>query len=524
MVFVFVEPQPDIPLQLIQNKRVVVLDLDLGASLSSVVCAAASVFVIDHHTSTYQTLDAAYNQLAQCGYPQSRLQVYYHPTKEHSAASLTWKLVSRVESANFIVDETVHFTFEPEIPPQQPTSAVSNDNYPLLIRLVKMADTWTWDLEPNIHPREVFEAIQASRHLSTFAFIEQLHQQFSTIINVVDSPYYHSLMLHGSHILNYQDSLVKSIISKATVCSAMIQDNTTTALYTVLVVPTGGVLTSQIGHALRHLVAPKFESRAPMISFAVMWSYNAIRDEVYISLREPLPGIDLSFVAKHLVVPGRHEKAGGHEAAASLVVKGLMNLHQGFRPLLSFIGLNQPVHHARPSLPQQQQQQQSHTAIPTGFSVPHPTPQHVHPSFMSQSQSESYPYYIHTSHIDEFSGFSNTNSGVDVISSSSGSSVSSSSSTCSAAATTPAVQSSFKILKRTVIDSGSSSNTESKSGEYQTPRSQSPQSSHHFTSRYQHKAIPLQQSQHVSYAAVSQGRRSQYHYSGDPSVSSNSST
>ena len=55
-VFVFVKPQEAIPLELVAGRKVLILDLDLGPGLASIIRVAEHTTLLDHHESSNQTI------------------------------------------------------------------------------------------------------------------------------------------------------------------------------------------------------------------------------------------------------------------------------------------------------------------------------------------------------------------------------------------------------------------------------------------------------------------------------------
>src|SRR5207237_1070823 len=56
VVFVFIQPNEDIPMELVKDKRILILDLDMGDKLIEIIDVAKCVLLSDHHDSTPITL------------------------------------------------------------------------------------------------------------------------------------------------------------------------------------------------------------------------------------------------------------------------------------------------------------------------------------------------------------------------------------------------------------------------------------------------------------------------------------
>lgn len=57
----------------------------------------------------------------------------------------------------------------------------------------------------------------------------------------------------------------------------------------------------------------------PEVHFAVMWSYNHDRNEVWASVRTNRPDVDLSRITPHILGAG---SGGGHPKAAGFMISG----------------------------------------------------------------------------------------------------------------------------------------------------------------------------------------------------------
>jgi len=122
-VFLFCNPNSSIPSELVENRTVLVCDVDLGTeNLCNVIEKASSVRLIDHHSGTEKSIEVCTSK-----YPEKFSYVFDKEINE-SAASLTWK------------------EFHPDSP------------IPPLVTAVQISDTWNFEQSP-MKVEDIMEAL-----------------------------------------------------------------------------------------------------------------------------------------------------------------------------------------------------------------------------------------------------------------------------------------------------------------------------------------------------------------------------
>lgn len=288
VVFAFTYPQPEIPRELIQNRRVLMLDLDAGDATEKLVDAAASVVHIDHH----KTGEAI---VARCraAFPDKYTAVFT-TAKTESAASLAWKY------------------FNPSLP------------IPDLVQYVQIADTWNWAQLHSVDVRAAKEAMYVYEHLASLPGVEALFQSWSP--NTTQS-----LVADGAAFKKHQDRTALANAKKSDVAYVRVASSTAApdVIMTCLVVNASPGTGTFVGNMQKQIVAPAHELSGTKIDLCAVWSYCLSADKIAVSLRGPGPDVDLSHVAANIrgdgVKPG-----GGHAAAAGFTVIGIENLRTVF--------------------------------------------------------------------------------------------------------------------------------------------------------------------------------------------------
>lgn len=283
VVFVFVPPGEGVPSKLIEDKRVIILDLDMGDALIDVVRAASSVLLCDHHDSTPLTI----NKHSAFLYEKSRHKffTYVNTSKSECGSTLAWRL-----------------THSAEIPP--------------LVQTVRIGDTWQWDEYPELQPRCVLKSLYLRRSFRSFPDIEDTFNNW-TVNFEID-------VQKGRAILEIESSLIEQTAKQCDLAFIQTTDNT---IYTVAYVQ-ANILQSEVGSAMKWYAEKRFNTP---IDFCATWKYISYKDIVFVSLRDPSPGINLSIVAR--TIKGSNGKGGGHESAAGFSFEGISNLPKFFQKI-----------------------------------------------------------------------------------------------------------------------------------------------------------------------------------------------
>lgn len=282
VIFVGVAPQTPIPAALVAGQRVVVIDVDLGASLMPVVEAAAETLVIDHHPS-------ARKYIVECAarHPE-KFGACFETDKSESGATLAWK------------------HFHPGTP------------VPDLVDIVRVGDTWSWG-GYWCDAQAVQLVMRQDKVLRNFGSITEAAEKMA------DRNYVLAVAEKGAQLLAYRDSIVSDIARKAEVF--YVTDGART--YRGLGVNNGHFV-SEVGNAIREEVAPAYEAASgTAIDFVFCWFHMPVEDKIIVSLRGPGEGIDLSVLAATVVGLGK-ENGGGHKPAAGFQILDLTNFWNVF--------------------------------------------------------------------------------------------------------------------------------------------------------------------------------------------------
>jgi hypothetical protein len=278
VVFVFVQPGESVPDKLVMNKRVLILDLDMGDALVAVVTAATSVLLVDHHASTPVTLHKHSELLFQKS--GNKFATYVNTSKSESGASLAWRL-----------------THSADIPP--------------LVQVVRIGDTWQWNDYPELHARHVLKALSAQRTFRSLQHIEGtfLHwdQNFKSYVE------------KGHAVSEYETSLVERIAEQ---CDLGFIETNDGKQYQIAYVQCN-VFISEVGAAMKVPAQKRF--KVP-IDFCATWKYIPHKDLVTVSLRDGGSDINLATIAR--TIKGSDGKGGGHDKAAGFCFTGIHNFHK----------------------------------------------------------------------------------------------------------------------------------------------------------------------------------------------------
>lgn len=278
VVFVFVQPSEGVPRKLIENKRVIVLDLDMGDALPPVVEAAAFVCLVDHHDSTSTTLHK-HSQLLYETY-RHKFATFVNTHKSESGASLSWKLTHSATPPPFV-------------------------------QIVRIGDTWQWQDYPELQARSVLKALHMRRTFRSFPDIEDTFQTWDQ--------QFQSYIHKGKSVADYETALVKQIAKQCDLGFIQTNDGT---VYTVAYTQ-ASVLHSEVGAMIRYYAQKRFKMP---IDICATWKYASFKGLVSISLRDGIPGINLAEVARN--IKDGNGKGGGHAPAAGFSFFGLENFHK----------------------------------------------------------------------------------------------------------------------------------------------------------------------------------------------------
>lgn len=276
VVFLFSQPNTSVPKELIENKRVLILDLDMGNGLVPIVGSAKHTTLVDHHDSTLFTLTKHEEFL------NGKEFVAYVDTKKcESGVTLTWKLI--------------HGT---KIPP--------------FLEVIRIGDNWQWYDSPHLHPQSVHKALHSNRCFRSFPDIESTYvhwnEQFVDHVKL------------GKTLLDCEMVMVKQVAKQTDLGFIQTNDN---IVYNVAYVQ-ANVRHSEIGSHMKFYAQQRFN--VP-IHFCATWKYVSHRSVVSVSLRNSDPGIDLSSIARNIM--GLEDGGGGgHSDAASFSFYGLENFHR----------------------------------------------------------------------------------------------------------------------------------------------------------------------------------------------------
>jgi oligoribonuclease NrnB/cAMP/cGMP phosphodiesterase (DHH superfamily) len=273
IVFVFLQPCMPVPKELVFNKKVLILDLDMGDNLVDVVSWSEYVTLIDHHISTQNTLNK-YNDKLYIDF-QRKFRTYVNTTVNESACTLTWKYFYQ-------------------------------DPIPEMLNIIRIGDNWQWDDDQDA--KHILKAMKLNRTFRSFYDLEIMYQNWYNEIN--------SLIQQGQIIEEYENKLITEIVEQAQIGQIIADDK----VYTIAYVQCN-VLHSEVGAALKDYVLRLFEVE---VQFCATWKYVSFNKTVSVSLRDADLGINLSTIAR--TVKGSNGKGGGHCGAASFVILGLENL------------------------------------------------------------------------------------------------------------------------------------------------------------------------------------------------------
>ncbi|CAH6420011.1 Hypothetical protein HVR_LOCUS1060 [uncultured virus] len=286
VVFVFIQPSEGVPDVLVKNKRVLILDLDMGDALISLVRAATYTLLSDHHDSTPNTL-CKYSQIL---FDENRhkFATYVNTNLQESGATLAWRL-----------------THSAVIPP--------------FVQVIRIGDTWQWDEYPELHAKAVLTALYMKRAMRSFSEIEETFQTWDK--------YFPEYVQKGKTALEYERSITRQMAKQCDLGFIQTHDG---IVYNVAYTQ-ASALHSEVGSSIRYYAEKRF--KVP-IHFCCTWKYASFKKLVSVSLRDSMEGLNLARIAR--TVKGSNGKGGGHVAAAGFSFYGIENFHK-------FILISAPV-------------------------------------------------------------------------------------------------------------------------------------------------------------------------------------
>jgi len=277
MVFVFMQPGKIVPIELVQNRNVLILDLDLGEQLIGIVNAAKFTFLIDHHSSTNQTIQR-FNLLE-----DQKFGLIYDSSPQESAATLAWRYF--------------HQASVPEI-----------------VNLVRIVDTGS--LDEDEHAPGFVRSLVNGGYTKQFAMLDQLLLRWKpeTKIAMADQ---------SSVVIAAQRQLFEEVAKQAALGVIFANGKRYNMLYVQ-----SSIAIAPIAHRIRKTHSGKYAKMKIPIHFVGVWNYQASNQGhpvVTVSLRDPLEGINLSEITKSL-------GGGGHDAAASFSFPDIAQFHNYIMP------------------------------------------------------------------------------------------------------------------------------------------------------------------------------------------------
>ncbi|MCJ7636684.1 MAG: hypothetical protein MUO21_04275 [Nitrososphaeraceae archaeon] len=299
VVFVFVQPGTYIPNQLIKDKDVIILDLDMGEILLDIVKEASTVLLIDHHESSLDTISQNSDYLLSKN--RDKFKYFIDSNLKESGATLTWKY--------FYNNQSIH----------------------PFIEIIRIGDTWL-DNNPKLEAKAVLKALHVSRAFRSFITIEETFQSWNDK--------YISYINDGRVILTYEDVLVNKAAKQAALGYIKSTDG---EMYTVAYTQ-ANILHSEIGARIRKYAEERFKVK---IHFCATWKEMPYEDIISVSLRDPLPGIKLSEVVRKIdgIPPN---KGGGHIGAAGFIIRGAENRKKIIQPASNSSNIDLPIRKYQP--------------------------------------------------------------------------------------------------------------------------------------------------------------------------------
>lgn len=309
VVFVFTKPKAAIPRELIEDKNVLILDLDLGDHLVQVIQNSNKTLLIDHHDSTVDTL-ATYSEILSSPSLEGKFETFVSTEKTESGASLAW----------------CYFY----------NNKVLGAKIPPFIDIVRIGDNWTW--KDNPHAKSIIRALYVRKAFNSFDDIEKAYNTWQNMEK--------AYIAQGQAILEYEINVIRNIAKKVQIGYMVVEHNNHNnqhfyksrfyspdnaivkykqdhsspheTVYCIAYTSTS-VLKSEVACSMRYYANENFKIN---VDFCAIWNYVPNTNLISISLREPSKGLNLSYIAKN--VKNSSKLGGGHMEAAychSMVLK-----------------------------------------------------------------------------------------------------------------------------------------------------------------------------------------------------------
>lgn len=278
VVFVFAQPSYKFPKELVQDKRVLILDLDVGKELVYILESAKSVMLVDHHDTTPKTLSKYRTELEKY---ENKLSQSINTEKSDSGASLSWKL------------------------------AFPNTELPPFIQVVRIDDTWSWEDCPELNAKQVITTLKFNRQFRTFNHIEQIFLNWDA--NFSD------WSKKGNDIIEVETANAEWM---AKACDLGYIKTNDGKVYTVAYA-LAPILISETGSLMKKFAEKRFKRK---IDFCVTWKYLSYKNLVLCSARSPAENLNLGLIVSD--IQGNGERGGGHAEAAGFNFDGLENFHK----------------------------------------------------------------------------------------------------------------------------------------------------------------------------------------------------
>lgn len=292
VLFVFSQPQTYIPKELIENNKILILDLDVGMeSMKTILKYCKSCVHIDHHKSSENIVKYGLEH-----YPNKYNAIFDTDITE-SGASLTWKY------------------FHPNTP------------IPEFIQWIQIGDTWNWDQLEDVNVKAIMEAYRCKNIFNTFSSISK---EYDETINIKTKEYNKkSLIEYGQKIIDIQSNMITTIVNNSIIYSVNVKDPITSIVTAMqCLVVNSNVLVSEVGNKQNDL-ANLYRDKLIEIKFCAVWNYSGKNDKIIVSLRSPYNNIDLSYIAKNIIGKGMIS-GGGHPNASGITIDGIANFHNIF--------------------------------------------------------------------------------------------------------------------------------------------------------------------------------------------------
>lgn len=278
VVFVFSQAGRSVPDELVKDKRVLILDLDMGEHLVPVVKASKCTTLCDHHDTTMHTL--ATNSEVLLGECRSKFTMFVDTRKSESGASLAWKLTHGADIPDFV-------------------------------NVVRIGDTWQWDEDPEA--KFILDYLYVKRAFRSFHDIENTFMAYRTCVK--------DWIKQGEILNEYKEGLAKAMAKHCDLAYLQTKDGN---VYTVAYAPVS-ILKSEVGSKMKYYAEKRFKTK---IDFSAAWTYYPSDGKVQASIRDPGPGLILGDIARNIDAPGC--KGGGHPQASSFTFDGIENFHKVF--------------------------------------------------------------------------------------------------------------------------------------------------------------------------------------------------